>query len=359
MSCTDNCFLNCEKVISDQCVMYTGPDVPLLGICNGDQLSTVENDIVNALLTALDGTGILPSTVTLQNCPFLANQFVGETANLNNLLQLLIDSSCTLKSMIDTINAQLATNNMNFNTLCLQGLPATPTTNQIIQAVINTLCSINTTVNAIPTTYVKLSDLNNLVQQQIQQYLTNTQTNQINYYQYFPLLVALPYFGSLANFDNTGKGLASAGMTNMYLCNGLNGTPDLRGRGVIGAVRNVPGGALDSAVDPSNPANAYANVNYDLNDTAGENFHLLTIPETPSHSHGVNDSGHAHIQTEYQAINSGGNVPVGFSGVGPEVSGSYSTKTSTTGITLSSTGGSNAHNNIQPSKAAYWIIRMV
>ena len=175
MACNSNCFINCDSVTSDQCVQYTGADVPALGICQGDQLSTVEVVILKELQGALEGTGIEPQNVTLENCQWLADQFVGETdPNLSNLLQLIVDSSCSLKSMIDTINNTLALQSANFNTLCLQGLPPNPTTNNVIQAVINTLCAINSVVAAIPSTYVKASDINNLVQQQIQIYLANS-----------------------------------------------------------------------------------------------------------------------------------------------------------------------------------------
>lgn len=364
MSCNSNCLINCDEIISDQCVQYTGVDVPALGICSGDQLSSVEQVILTELQNALDGTGITPDQVTLENCQWLSDQFIGQESNLNSLLQLLINSSCSLKGMIDLINANSQENSINFNTLCLQGLPASPTVNDVIQGVINTLCTLNTTVQSIPATYVKNSDLNSLVQQQIQIYLSNAQTGQINYYQYLPLKTALPYFGDLANFDNTGKGLASAGMTNMYLCNGLNGTPDIRGRGVVGAIRNVPGGVLDPAVDPSNVINSPGNVNFGVNDKSGEFFHGLTISETPAHTHGVVDPKHTHTQTINNAY-AGQNgstqaVAIGNNSTTPRILPPTMNpiNMSATGISITSTGGGQSHNNIQPIIASYWIIRM-
>ena len=293
MACNSNCLINCPEIISDQCIQYTGPDVPALGICQGDQLSSIEQIILNQLTSALEGTGITPDQVTLENCEWLQSMFTGENQNLSTLLQLLIDSSCSLKDMIDTINSQLISQSANFNTMCLQGLPSNPNVNDILQGVINTLCSLNITVSAIPTTYVKNSDLNNLIQQQITQFLANSSTGQIEYFNYFPIGVAMPYFGSLSNFDNTGKGLGVAGLTNMFICNGLNGTPDLRGFTLVGAIRNVPGGALNPIVDPANPDNP----NWAIGDVAGENKHLDTINEMPTHTHVVNDPGHTHNLT--------------------------------------------------------------
>ncbi len=67
--------------------------------------------------------------------------------------------------MIQIINAQLSNNSNGavLNTECLTGLTATPTNSEILQAVINLLCNLNTTVAAFPTTYVSLTALPGLV----------------------------------------------------------------------------------------------------------------------------------------------------------------------------------------------------
>jgi microcystin-dependent protein len=353
MGCNSNCFINCDNITSDQCVQYTGADVPALGICQGDQLSTVEVAILTELQSALEGTGIEPQNVTLENCPWLAGLFGTTDPNLSNLLQLLIDSECSLKEMIDTINETLASQSTNFNTLCLQGLSPNPTTNNIIQSVINMLCGINTVVAAIPSTYVKASDINNLVQQQISIYLANSQSGQVEYFQYLPIGAILPYYGSLSNFDLTGKGLATGGLTNMYLCNGLNGTPDLRGFALVGAVKNVSGGALDPSVDPANPDNP----NWALGDLNGENKHLLNINELPNHFHSITDPGHSHTYSYPTPDKFSGNNYDAAKAIAPVT---QNTSTSFTGITqTNTTGAGQKHNNIQPSKAVYWIIRML
>ena len=351
MACK-NCFNNCDQITSDKCIQYTGPDIPAFGICQGDQLSSIEAVLLEELQGALEGTGILPEMVTLENCPFLLEQFAGKEPNLSNLLQLLIDSSCTLKQLIDLINAQLAKQNATFNVLCLTGLPDNPTSADILQSVINKLCVIAATVAAFPTTYVKSSDLNTLVQNQITIYMNQQTASAIQYYTYLPLKVAMPYFGDLSNFDLTGKGLAPNGMLNLYLCNGLNGTPDLRGRVLVGAIRNLPGGAIDGAVNPL----TVGNPNWALNDKAGETNHKLTILEIPSHNHGVTDPGHKHSYNYPTADKFSGN---NYDAAKAAVPVSQDTSLTATGISIGFTGGGQNHNNIQPSIACYWIIRMV
>lgn len=62
--------------------------------------------------------------------------------------------------------------------------------------------------------------------------------------------------------------------TGWNLCDGTNGTPDLRGKFILGA-----GGT------------------YDPGDAGGEETHTLTEAEMPSHTHGISVSGGSHGHT--------------------------------------------------------------
>lgn len=340
MACPD-CFNNCGERVSDVCVKYTGSPIPLLGICTGDPLSTVEASIIESLLSALDGTGISVEDVTLDNCLFLKAAFGSKNKTLVNLLQLLVDADCTLKQLIDNI----APSSYSFNTICLSNLPENPTPNDILQAVVTLLCSLSTTVSEFPSTYVKLSDLDVL----IQQYIDNNNGNGESVNTYNQRLVpniAMAYFGSLSNFDPTGIGIVANGFEKIYICNGDNGTPDLRGRAIVGAVRNVPGGALDAAVDPL----LMPNVNYATRQKFGENYHALLADENGPHTHTVNDSGHSHT---FPGVVSDGR---GSDGAKAATRQTLTTSTATTGITIASSGQGLPHENRQPSMAAVWIM---
>jgi microcystin-dependent protein len=63
------------------------------------------------------------------------------------------------------------------------------------------------------------------------------------------------------------------------LCDGTNGTPDLRGKFVVGV-----GQSLTAAPGDINPT-------YALNQTGGENLHTIKIPELPKHTHNANGDG--------------------------------------------------------------------
>lgn len=361
MACKD-CFNNCPEIVSDGCVQYTGPNIPLLGICTSDQLSTFEAKVAAALLTSLDGTGITPTGVTLANCPYLLTLLGTSTPNLSNLLQLLITSNCSLKTMIDSINETLATENGTvWDLRCLTGLPPQPTSNQIVQAVIVLLCQLNTTVAQFPSTYVQASDLTNLITPIVNNIITAANSSNGVAQQNTKMVpkVAYEYYGSLSNFDAGGIGVTSLGYQKVYICNGANGTPDKRGRVAVGAVKNVPGGgALDAAVDPAADPN---NPNWNLLDKAGENFHKLTINEIPAHTHAVTDPGHTHNSVFSNYINisdngAGTNVPTLGSNGNPPISVPSIVANKMTGITIASTGGGQGHITYQPSIAANYIM---
>lgn len=340
-----NCFQPCNGTItSDRCVQYTGEDIPLLGIKKGDQLSVVEQKIVEALLDTLDGTSIKPSAVTL-GCTFLTDLFGTKEKTLLNLLQLALDANCSLRTLITTVE-QKVDSSVSFDVSCLSGLSASPTRDQVLQAALVKLCAVATDVAAIKADYVKASQLSGL----IDQHLTQNTGGTVQYYNRMVPNVAYEYYGSLSNFDSTGKGLSAAGFDKVYLCNGLNGTPDRRGRVGVGAVSGVPGAALDSEVDPSLAQNA--GTNYTLKQKFGKSFVKLTLSEMPSHTHGVTDPGHAHTTGDQVGISDNANDR------NVMVPGGASTGRSVTGISIQSAGSSAAHENRQPSMGAYYIIHL-
>lgn len=344
MSCK-NCFPNCVP-LSDQCVKYTGDSNTILDICKGDSLASVQEAIITKLLSALDGTGVTPKDISFDDAEWVEDELGVLPPSLNNLLQVLINSQQVLKNLVDDLGT--TDTPFVFDIKCLP-LTTSSTRDEILQATVTLLCSLNTSFSLISTTYVKLSDFTSKVQEVI---ASNQVGGVAQHYNKMIPYVALPYFGPLSNFDSTGEGVTAAGFEKIYICNGLNGTPDMRGRTPVGAVRNVPGGPFDAAVDPNNPINP--NTNYSLNDKFGENYHKLTTTEIPSHTHGLNDPGHQHDYTFGNDTTSGNNNS-GFMKWNSDGQ-SKKVQKATTGITLSSVGGGESHNNIQPSIATIFIM---
>lgn len=118
--------------------------------------------------------------------------------------------------------------------------------------------------------------------------------------------------------------------------------PDYRGLASVG--KADMGGTLSTRL-----SNFAATI---LGGIFGSQSHTLTSGEMPSHNHGVTDPGHSHSYSRT-------NVAAGSfvdSGTGA-VLGTFSTGSATTGISINSTGGGAAHNNVQPSVVCNKIIK--
>ena len=57
MPCS-NCYSGCREISSDKCIKYTGTDISVLGIENGDSVNYVVAALIEFLVSTLDGTGI-------------------------------------------------------------------------------------------------------------------------------------------------------------------------------------------------------------------------------------------------------------------------------------------------------------
>jgi len=390
MSCSncppEPCYNGCVQVVSDQCVTYTGLDSIPLDITSGDNLQLVIENIIDNLVPLLSGTGDKITIASAIRCaivngylptPVGTNQWTSE-----QLFQTLVQVVCDLQTQIDAIAADIATLNADYNIDCLDGVTSSSNTHDVVQAIINKLCTTVADLAAleldVTTNYVKLADLDALIAAYIASQGGGSSTQQ--YLKMVPY-VAYEYYGSLTNFDGSGIGIPANGFYQVYLCNGLNGTPDKRGRVAVGAIQNVPGGPLDAAVDPANVGNP----NYALSGTTGANTITLITSQIPVHTHNatVVASGtvgnHTHIVMGGGGP-SGGSVPSSLQVMANETAqdgnASYkmlpaNSQVHNSGITSASgagsvslsvavsndnTGSGGAHQNIQPVIAAYYIM---
>lgn len=361
MSNCNNCYNGCAEIVSDQCVKYTGVDIPELGIENGDTLAHVEQQITTFLVGTLDGTGISIAINPAIICP-LVNQYLlpcvsCTTITLQDIVIALIKAACDLQVQVDAVVAELATLNGDYNVSCLTGVVNSDDTHDVLQATIDKVCQLDIDLAALAldldTNYVKLADLNSL----IAAYLSSLAPVTQQYQKMVPYTV-VEYYGPLTNFDAGGVGIAGLGWDKIYLCNGANGTPDKRGRIPVGVTFVPGGGAYNAAVDPG----ISGNPNYTLSMINGQNTVTLTGAQLPAHTHAatvtVTDPGHFHTISN-QSDNDAGSGKVAVGGDVPEGTNPV-TDSATTGITVSVTnasfGSGDAHTNIPPVLACYYIM---
>ena len=358
MSC-ESCYNGCVQTVSDECVRYTGINYAALGVETGDNLVSVEQAIMNALVPLLSGEG---DAIALNiSCPIVDLYLPAHTPNTQELFTATVSAICSLQAQVFTINDILTILNADYAIGCLTGVTSSSDTHAIVQAIINKLCLTVTDLAAltldVDTNYVKLADLDAL----IAAYLASQGGGGSNQ-QYLKMVpyVAYEYYGSLTNFDGTGAGLNSAGFYKVFLCNGLNGTPDRRGRVGVGAIQNVPGAPLDAAVNPANPGNP----NYAIFNTAGANTVTLITSQMPSHSHGatatsvgtISPNPHSHSYAGVQAPSGQGDGSRTSVPLAKNTSSVSLSVDITTSVTNANTGGGAAHANIQPVIAAYYIM---
>jgi microcystin-dependent protein len=137
--------------------------------------------------------------------------------------------------------------------------------------------------------------------------------------------------GTLDNFNNTGLGLANTAAAGLAICNGNNGTPDMRGLAAIGAINT---GKNTGA--PSLPVGVVSN--YAVGDVVGVESVQLEVNQIPQHNHSYTDTR-----------------PVFVAGASPLQNGTGHVNTPNN-TTTGNTGGGDAHENRQPSMAVLWVM---
>ena len=366
MSCT-NCFNGCAEIVSDKCVKYTGIDIPGLNIHTGDTLLTVENAITSKILTLMDGTGIIPKIAPADVCD-VVKQFLPccPPFDLNVVLTAYLKAICDINDRLELLkqrviiveDAILALNSPYDVGDCLTGVDDTSETHEVLQATIDALCTL---VLEVHEKYVLKTDVNSYIAAYIAGIPAAT-----NYSSRMVPRTAIPYFGPLTgNFDGTGAGIVGTVWEKIYICNGLNFTPDLRGV-VLAGDNTITGAALDPRVTPGGTNPTYSVLSDSI---TGNNLGYLTsIDQVPLHTHAATFAGtpqtHSHTtnlkmgesdapDTQYDL-----RAPTSPDGTAVTITSNPVTLTPAGTITVTATGLSTpvGHGNVQPTKATNYIM---
>ena len=375
MACT-NCFNGCADITSDQCVKYTGVDIPGLDIHTGDTLLIVENKITDKIITLMDGSGIFPVLDPNDICEVVQELMpCCPPFNLNDILTVFVKSICILndkneglKDRIVALEEAMNTLNADYVIKCLSEVMPDFDTHEIVQSIIDKVCELDIDLH---TNYTPTSDLPAIISAYIADQPT---TNKYNA-RMIPWVAYPIFFIPDGAFDSNGVGIVGTVWESIYLCQGTSKTsiPDLRGLVIVGST-DMPG---NPTFPPQTNPNTAGNPTYEINGVIyGTNLVPLTIANMPNHNHStvvtINDPGHTHFTTlrtyDNSVDNDGGtggwNVNSTFDYV------SSSSKTGLKGgdgatvtnppqnvfVTIGNNGGGTAHPNVQPGVGAYYIM---
>ena len=143
------------------------------------------------------------------------------------------------------------------------------------------------------------------------------------------------------------SGAVAAVPSGWYLCNGSNGTPDLRDRFVVGAgstyAVGATGGANTVTLDATMiPVHTHSLSASGTTAEGGDHTHTFSgtsSGQSASHTHSVIDPGHNHTYTRYSylSVQSGSATPCWVN------TDTDSTSTATTGISLGNASGDHTH----------------
>jgi microcystin-dependent protein len=259
---------------------------------------------------------------------------------------------------------------------CITGVTVDAGTHDVLQAVITELCvAIGDIVeiNNLLALCITQSNINSY----IQLYLDSISTANKMYTKMVPYVI-YPFYPSAAimvgAFDSNGVGISTGIWEKVYFCNGWDGrTPDLRGYSLIGVTNGMLGGTFDERVDPL----IAGNHSYELGDPGGNNSITLSAAQMAAHNHATtvvfNDPGHyTNIKaalsgmTEWDDDSTNTGCPINRieSLSGPNGNGAEQLVSTTTldetgitvGVSNSPNVGGEAHDNVHPVMAVYYIM---
>lgn len=348
--------------IYDVNVIYTGENIPELGICNGDSYDEIILAITDKLLEKETYQEIINTCSILQT-------YLGERDPiLRNVLDVFAKVICGHANKIEALESIVFSPSFIYDLNCLV-IEGSITTEKIVQELINKYCNLQTQVNNINSTLSSLTSTISILDSGISNIIAENGKsvkkvgNTIYLSGFLQPYMPQPYIGPLSNFDSSGKGIASLGWKDWYIMNGNNGTQDWRGFTFAGAT-NVPGPTLHPMVNPLTLTDSDASTS--IGDRKGKVKNKLNVNNLPNHTHNseVTVKDHSHIvygtSDKRNTVGSGSEinqVHLGTQYYGAESVTSLSKSEVEVKVTSVAEGATSAPiENRQPTVYGYWVV---
>lgn len=390
--CNPSLASSIMRPVPDTSVIYTGPPIPMFGICTGDTLAEIEAVVLGKIVDFSSGIGINIPDIDLTTCDCFKSKVTccaNSCSSLICILEAYLDCMCDLYNDVVIIKREVADILGPYDTKCLVGVTGTSLFSAIFQEVIVELCQAEADITNIKNILANLtstitSTVGNWLLTAIQSCQIGSviksgsgSSVQIKFQGFVPVGGIIMYAGPIAGvFDSSGMGLNPGPACGFALCNGnIQGgitTVDMRGFKPVGVNDGSMGSAaqapeVDNAINPGQ--------GYSLNNHGGQIKVALTGPmcSIPSHTHAVNDPGHSHILafggdtfngTKFSNMMKfdGNNLSSTLDGVADIGNIHVKIKNNTTGITIGASSGAGTpaapHENRDPYKALYFIQRI-
>lgn len=151
----------CNEVVSSNCVIYSGPAIPALGIECEEPLNAVIAAIVAEIVETT------PQSIDLSSVDLKCLASSVSNSDIKNILEVVLTSHCSLKQMVEDINANTNASDLLITWGCMDTSGNNPTpvsTTTAINRVVSYVCNLKTSLEtSIQTLNTRMSQVETTV----------------------------------------------------------------------------------------------------------------------------------------------------------------------------------------------------
>jgi len=183
--------------ISSSNIVWQGPNIPCIELCEGDNISTVVYQLATHICSLVSDVKDLETLDLTCIQGLCGNNFTDFT--LKSIVKLLLDNDCALKDLIDALTGQIDAKTgvlLNLDLKCFTQdiidicgiLPVSLEVKDVLQVIINKYC---VAVNDIATLQIDITNLRDIIDPILNKYYDPNDPNSCLILQYVEPLITL------------------------------------------------------------------------------------------------------------------------------------------------------------------------